>query len=56
MPLISLRGVAKRHPAVHAARALLAQALLLEVRMELLPVAEALQGGAIDRQLAAGTR
>ena len=34
--------MAERHTAVHAARALLTQPLLLEVRMELLPVAHAL--------------
>jgi hypothetical protein len=46
-----LARVAERHAAIHAARALVAQPLLLEVRMELLPVADALERGAVDRQL-----
>ena len=47
-----LAGVAERHAAVHAARALLAQPLLLHVVMELFPVAHALDAAAVDRQLA----
>ncbi len=47
-----LAGVAERHAAVHAARALLAQALLLQVRVELVPVADPLQRRAVDRQFA----
>jgi hypothetical protein len=38
-------GVAKRNAAIHAARALLAQFLLVQVKMEFVPVADALQGG-----------
>jgi hypothetical protein len=44
--------VAERHAAVHAARGLLAQVLLLHVVVELVPVAHALGRRAIDRQLA----
>ena len=45
-------GVAERNAAIHAARALLAQALLVHVVVEFVPVAHALHRGAIHRQLA----
>src|SRR6185436_2045493 len=45
-------GVAERHSAIHAARALLSQALLVHVVVELVPVAHALGRGTIHRQLA----
>jgi hypothetical protein len=52
MPEISFARVAERHSAIHAARALLAQALLVHVVMELVPVAHALGRRTIHRQLA----
>src|SRR5262249_28788209 len=45
-------GVAERDAAVHAARGLVAQPLVLHVMVELLPVAHALLRSAVDRQLA----
>jgi hypothetical protein len=45
-------GVAERDSAVHATRTLLAELLLLHVVVELLPVAHALRGRAVDRQFA----
>jgi hypothetical protein len=44
--------VAERHAAIHAARGLVAQALLVHVVMEFLPVAHALDGGTIAGDLA----
>jgi hypothetical protein len=45
-------GVAERDAAVHAARALLAEFLLLHVGMKLVPVADALGGRAVDGKFA----
>ncbi len=45
-------GVAERDAAIHAAGRLLAQLALLQVVMELVPIADALQRGAVQRQLA----
>ena len=47
-----LARVAERHAAVHAAGALLAQALLFQVRVELVPVADALERRAVDGKFA----
>src|SRR5207249_5536384 len=44
--------VAERDRAIHAAGALLAQVLLLHVIMELVPITDALDGGAVLRKLA----
>eukprot|EP01035_Chromulina_nebulosa_P008274 gene8273-11218_t len=44
--------MAERHAAVHAARALIAEFLLLHVRVEFLPVFRALSGRAIDGKFA----
>ena len=45
-------GVAEGDAAIHAARALLAQLAFLQVVVELVPVADALEGRAVQRQLA----
>ncbi len=45
-------GVAKGNAAIHAAGALLAQLGLVQMKMELVPVADALQGRTVQRQLA----
>jgi hypothetical protein len=47
-----LAGVAEGNAAIHAARALRAQLLLVHVVMELLPVVDALRRSAIDGQFA----
>jgi hypothetical protein len=44
--------MAKRNAAIHAARALIAQALLFHVVMEFVPILHALRRGAIHRQFA----
>src|ERR1035438_9633882 len=45
-------GVTKRDAAIHAAGSLLAELRLVQVQMELVPIANALQGRAVQRQLA----
>jgi hypothetical protein len=44
--------VAKGNPAIHAARALLAQLGFVEVLVKLVPVVDAFEGGAVEGQLA----
>jgi hypothetical protein len=45
-------GVAKGNPAIHAAGALLAQLGFVEVLVELVPVVDAFEGGAVEGQFA----
>jgi hypothetical protein len=44
-------GVAKGHAAIHAAGALLAQGFLVQVKMKLVPITNALQGRTVQGQL-----